>query len=82
MAQAPPSGWGQREEGGRHFAATGSFAMTAPLAAFAADRRGLMKTERMLLAGAIAFAIVAVLLLLGVDILGWFGIEAPVEEGA
>ena len=56
--------------------------MTAPLAAFAADRRGLMKTERMLLAGAVAFAIVAILLLLGVDILGWFGIEAPVEEGA
>ncbi len=52
------------------------------LAAFAADRRGLMKTERVLLAGALAFAIVAILLLLGVDILGWFGVEPPAEEGA
>ena len=50
--------------------------------ALAADRRGLMKTERMLLAGALAFAVVAILLLLGVDILGWFGVEPPVEEGA
>ena len=46
-------------------------------AAFVRDDRGLMRTERALLAGALAMGLVAALLLLGVDIMAWFGVEPP-----
>ncbi len=38
---------------------------------------GLMKLERALLTGAAVMTALTVLLLLGVDILGWFGVEPP-----
>ena len=38
---------------------------------------GLVRTERALLAGTFAMGLLIVLLLLGVDIAGWFGIEPP-----
>ena len=41
---------------------------------------GLVRTERALLAGAVAMGVLVVLLLLGVDIAGWFGIE-PAPPG-
>ena len=48
------------------------------------DDAGLMRTERALLAGALAMALAAALLLLGVDIMAWFGVEPPPtgEEGS
>ena len=41
---------------------------------------GLVRTERALLAGAFVMGLLIVLLLLGVDIAGWFGIEPPATE--
>ena len=38
---------------------------------------GLMTTERALLAGVAAMVVIAVLFLLGVDILAWFAVEEP-----
>lgn len=41
---------------------------------------GLVRTERALLAGTFVMGLLIVLLLLGVDIAGWFGIEPPAPE--
>ncbi len=38
---------------------------------------GLVRTERALLAGTAVMTLLIVLFLLGVDILGWFGVEPP-----
>ena len=55
---------------------------TRVLFAFARDEDGLMKAERTLLTGTFVMVAITVLLLLGVDILGWFGGEPPMEEEA
>ncbi|MBT6206360.1 MAG: hypothetical protein P8Q36_11160 [Alphaproteobacteria bacterium] len=55
---------------------------TRVLFAFARDEDGLMKAERTLLTGTFVMVAITVLLLLGVDILGWFGVEPPMEEEA
>jgi len=46
------------------------------------DEAGLVKTERMLLWGVVAMALATALLLLGADIMGWFGVESPVDDEA
>jgi len=55
---------------------------TRVLCAWLRDESGLMKTERTLLTGVLVMAFITVLLLLGIDIMGWFGVEPPVEEEA
>ncbi len=55
---------------------------TRALFALSRDDAGLMKTERALLAGVLVMALATALLLLGVDIMAWFGVEPPVEEEA
>jgi hypothetical protein len=52
------------------------------LAAFSGHEEGLVKTERSLLTGCFVMLAITILVLLGVDIAGWFGIEPPVEEDA
>ena len=41
---------------------------------------GLVRVERALLAGTAILALLMVLFLLGVDILGWFGVAPPAAE--
>ena len=41
---------------------------------------GLVRAERALLAGAAILFLIMVLFLLGIDILGWFGVEPPAVE--
>ena len=41
---------------------------------------GLIRVERALLAGTVIMVLLIVLFLLGVDILGWFGVEPPAAE--
>ncbi len=52
------------------------------IAAFSGHEEGLLKAERAMLTGCFVMLIIAILLLLGTDIAGWFGIEPPVEEEA
>ena len=44
------------------------------------EEDGLVRTERALLAGTFVMGLLIVLLLLGVDIAGWFGVEPPATE--
>lgn len=41
---------------------------------------GLVRTERALLAGTAIMVLLIALFLLGVDILGWFGVEPSIAE--
>ncbi|GEM_PF-6609393 len=52
------------------------------LAAFSSHEEGLVKAERSLLTGCFVMLVITILVLLGTDIAGWFGIEPPVEEDA
>ena len=44
------------------------------------EESGLVRAERALLAGTAILFLCIVLFLLGVDILGWFGVEPPAAE--
>ncbi|MBC6441370.1 MAG: hypothetical protein GDA49_13400 [Rhodospirillales bacterium] len=46
------------------------------------NESGLVRTERTLLWAVVAMALATVLLLLGADIVGWFGLEPPRDDEA